>query len=216
MSVELEARVRALEAMLRNLIRVGEVVGVDEAAGAARVRFADAQDLVSHPCRVLTDKSLRDKSQWMPDLGEQVLCLFLAGGLEQGFVVRALYSSADPAPGKPGHIRFVRFEDGTELEYDRQAHTLRADVKGEIEVAAEGNITASTPGLLTLEGGQGIVMRAPALTMQGLGGGCAATLEANLTLRGDLAQEGNASVSGDVTAGGSIMDASGNSNHHSH
>lgn len=216
MSVELEGRVRALEAVLRNLIRVGEVVGVDEAAGTARVRFADAQNLVSHPCRVLTDKSLRDKSQWMPDLGEQVLCLFLAGGLEQGFVVRALYSSADPAPGKPGHIRFVRFEDGTELEYDRQAHKLRADVKGEIEAKAQGNITASTPQLLTLEGGQGIVLRTPALTMQGLGGGCSAVLEANLSLRGDLAQEGGMNVSGNVTAGGTIMDGGGNSNHHSH
>jgi phage baseplate assembly protein V len=217
MNADLEARVRKLESVLRNLCRAGEVVAVDEQAGTARVQFADAQGLVSHPCRVLVDKSLRDKSQWMPDLGEQVLCLFLAGGLEQGFIIRAIYSKADPAPGKAPHVRFVRFEDGTELEYDREAHLLRADVKGAAEVKAEEGVTATTPKLLTLEGGQGVVIRTPSLTMQGLsGGGCAAVLEADLTLRGDLSQQGSTSVSGDVTASGSIMDGGGNSNHHSH
>lgn len=217
MIAALEARVRALEAILRNLVRVGEVVAVDEQSGTARVRFADAQGLVSHPCRVLVDKSLRDKSQWMPDLGEQVLCLFLAGGLEQGFVIRALYSKADPAPGKPPHVRYVRFEDGTELEYDREAHLLRADVKGAVEVTAEEGVSATTPKLLTLEGGQGIVMRAPSLIMQGVaGGGCAAVLAADLTLNGDLTQQGSMMISGDITAAGAITDAGGNTNHHSH
>lgn len=217
MNADLEARVRKLESLLRNLIRVGDVVAVDEQAGTARVQFADTQGLVSHPCRVLVDKSLRDKCQWMPDMGEQVLCLFLAGGLEQGFVIRALYSKADPAPGKPSHVRFVRFEDGTELEYDREAHLLRADVKGAVEVAAEEGISAATPKLLTLEGGQGIVMRTPSLVMQGLaGGGCAAVLEADLSLGGDLSQQGSMTISGNVTAAGTITDAGGNTNHHSH
>ncbi len=216
MSTDLELRVKALEAMVRHLIRTGEVVGVDEAAGTARVRFADAQDLVSHPLRVLADKSLRDKSQWMPDLGEQVLCLFLPTGLEQGFVVRAVYSSADPAPGKPSHVRYVRFEDGTELEYDRRAHQLRADVKGEVDIKAEGDMRLATDQTLTMEAAAGIVMRTPSLAMQGLGGACAATLEASFLLRGDLTQEGSQNISGSVAASGSIMDGSGNSNHHSH
>ncbi len=216
MSADLELRVKALEAMVRHLIRTGEVVGVDEAAGTARVRFADAQDLVSHPLRVLVDKSLRDQSQWMPDLGEQVLCLFLPTGLEQGFVVRAVYSSADPAPGKAGHIRFVRFEDGTELEYDRQAHRLRADVKGAVDLNAEGDVHLATEQILTMEAAGGIVMRTPSLAMQGLGGACSATLEASFLLRGDLTQEGSQSVSGNISAGGTVMDGAGNSNHHSH
>ena len=75
----------------------------------------------------------------MPDVGEHVLCAFLPIGVEQGFVLGALFSRADATPVADQDKRHVEFEDGTWLQYDRKAHTLSGVIKsGSVKLCIEG------------------------------------------------------------------------------
>ncbi|MCM3011385.1 phage baseplate assembly protein V, partial [Bacillus subtilis] len=108
----------------------------------------------------------------------------------------------------------VRFDDGAEMEYDRASHQLTVkggiqkvvvEVGADILLKAGAKVTVDVPetevtgnllvkGKLTYQGG-----------MAGSGGGGAAA-----------AITGNVQVTGNIDATGTIMDAGGNSNHHSH
>jgi phage baseplate assembly protein V len=137
----LERRIKALEGNLGAVLRFGAVTETDESAGSARVRIFDADNLVTMPLRVLQRRTLKDQHQELPDIGEHVACLFAGQGYEQGVVLGAVYSAKDPSPGKPPHVWYRRFEDGTELEYDREEHRLRISVNGDIIIKAGGLIT---------------------------------------------------------------------------
>lgn len=113
-------------------VRVGVVSSLNPKNGTVRVEFSDADHdgtaLVSDELPVLTRKSLKDKSYWMPDVGEHVLCQFLPFGLRQGFVVSAFYSGADEVPVADPDVRHVIFKDGSWFQYDRKKHLLSGHV----------------------------------------------------------------------------------------
>ena len=118
------------------------------------------------------------------------------------------------APVASGDKHHVRFDDGAEMEYDRASHQLTVkggiqkvvvEVGADILLKAGAKVTIDVPetevtgnllvkGKLTYQGG-----------MAGSGGSGAAA-----------AITGNVQVIGDIDATGTIMDAGGNSNHHSH
>lgn len=175
--VELERRLARLEANRGASLRFGEVVSVSP-GGFARVRLPDGDGMVSAPLRIVQRRTLKDKDQCFPDVGEHVACLFAGQGMEQGLILGAVYSTADPAAGQDAHMGYYQYEDGTILSYDRNAHKLVANVQGEVEVKAtktatveaEEGITATTPRQLVLEGGAGVVMRGPTLSFEGAWG----------------------------------------------
>lgn len=234
----LERRIKALENNRGAILRWCSVVEVDEKAGTARVKIPDANGIVSMPLRVLQQRTLKDQHQEMPDLHEHVACLFAGQGFEQGIVLGAVYSSQDGSPGKPPHVWYRKFEDETELEYDRETHRLTGTVKGWVDMKVERDVTLmveqkvildakddvliKSGKTITLEGAVSIVLRTPSLIIQGISGACNAIMTAafnligKLTHQGDYDQTGSHSLSGDVHAGGSVIDGGGNTNHHSH
>ncbi len=235
---KLERRLRALEANKGATLRFCEVTAVDEAAGSARVRIPDGEGMVTQPLRVLQQRTLKDQHQELPDIGEHVACLFTGQGFEQGLVLGAVYSSKEPAPGRPPHAWYRKFQDGTELQYDREEHMLSGTVKGEVDLTVEkdvklivqqkvtldakDDVLIKSGKTITLEGATSIVLRTPSLVMQGISGTCKAAITAALNLvgalthEGDYDQTGSHKLSGNVDAGGSVTDAAGNTNHHSH
>ena len=76
-----------LESLVANLIRIGEVTSINPEAFTARVRFEDRDNVESYDLRILVRGSLKDKFFHMPDVGENVLCLFLPSGVEAGFIL---------------------------------------------------------------------------------------------------------------------------------
>lgn len=192
-------------------LRFGTVSAVDEQTMRVRVRLPDLDNLRTDWLPVLTRKSLRDKDYWLPDVGEHVALLLDANG-DDGVVLGAIFSEADAVPVASRDKWHLRFDDGTTLDYDRQAHQLTVNCVGGITVVAAGHVLVQAPsvtldtpittctgdvlveGKLTYQGG-----------MAGSGGGGAAAV-----ITGDVQVEGN------VDATGSIMDGGGNSNHHSH
>ena len=65
-----------------------------------------------------------------------------AGSLGAVFL-RGIYSDSLAAPDSGEHTHLVRFQDGTEIRYDDEAHALQATVAsgGTVEVTAAGGVT---------------------------------------------------------------------------
>lgn len=85
-----------IESLLKELIKVGRVSSLSEQS--ARVVFPDRDDVVSYDLPVLQHGAMRTQGHWMPEVGEQVLCLFLPNGIESGFVLGSFYSDTQPGP----------------------------------------------------------------------------------------------------------------------
>ena len=83
---------------IKRLIRVGTVSSVNAAAGTVRVAFAAQDDMVTYELPVITRGSKNNKDYWLPDVDEQVLCLFLPNtsgrGVCDGFVMRRWKTAA--------------------------------------------------------------------------------------------------------------------------
>ncbi|MDR0476764.1 MAG: phage baseplate assembly protein V [Desulfobulbaceae bacterium] len=136
----LHRRLKALESNRGAVLRFGTVTEVDEKAGAARVKIDDAGGTVTAPLRVMQRRALKDQEQSLPDIGEHVACLFSGQGFEQGLIIGAHYSDKNPSPARPAHVWYYKFEDNTEIEYDRQEHRLTMNISGDIIIKARGTI----------------------------------------------------------------------------
>lgn len=227
----LEKRLAALESRLEQVARVGIVVTTYPERATVRIRLGDADGLTSYELPVLFRKTQDDKEYQLPDIGEQVLAVFLPGGLEQGFVIGAFYSRADLVPVASQDKWHKRFKDGTWLEYDRASHSLTADVKGSVEVKvattamvdAGGDLTAKTAAAALVEAATTLRLRAPNVIIEGnlsttgFGGGAGInTVTGSMAVTAEISTEATIHADGSITSGGSITDAGGNTNHHSH
>lgn len=127
-----------MDAVLKNMVRVGRVSS--RGTGTVRVVFGDRQNMVSYDLSVIVQQSQDNKDWWMPDVGEQVVCLFLPNGNAQGFVLGSFYSDVDMPPVSDPNKRHIRFEDGTSVEYDRSTHTMTIECQGPVNITAAGNV----------------------------------------------------------------------------
>jgi phage baseplate assembly protein V len=141
---------------------VGIVTQLDPATPRVRVRFPDRQNMQIW-LGMLMPKSQNDKAFWMPDLGEQVVCI-LDPSSEEGEVLGARYSTVDtPPPGMTADKLHWTAKDGAIFEYDRSSHalainlpngatvtvsangaTLQIDASGNVNVTAAGDIKVKT------------------------------------------------------------------------
>lgn len=186
-------------------LKYGIVTALDATTHRVRVRLPDLDDLETAWLPVLTLRTHRDRFERLPDVGEHVAVLLDARG-EDGLVLGAIFSARDPSPGGSSDITAARFADGGLIQYDRASGTLTVIATGPVVVQAGGPVTVTAPS---------VTIDAPQVTVTGHltvgngiavsgGGGSAATIS------------GNVAVEGSISASGSIMDAGGNSNHHSH
>ena len=166
------------------IVRVGYVVGRQPEKMRVRVELPDTvtSPLVTAWLPVLCRRACEDMAYDLPDIGDQVLCIFLPIGLEQGFVAGSMFGKQSPPVASPDKCHRT-FKDGTFIEYDRGEHKLTADVKGDVVITATGSVTV-TGKTIQLNGQSFITMAAP-----------------NITLQGNVSVEGDTSVTGDVSAG---------------
>jgi len=110
-------------ASLNPTFRVGIVQQQDTARAKVRVVFPDYDEVISWWLPVIFFKTQDDKAYWMPDIGEQVVCLMDLRD-EAGAVLGAIYSEADVPPVNSADKFYLGFKDGARFEYDRVAHVL--------------------------------------------------------------------------------------------
>jgi phage baseplate assembly protein V len=162
-----------------NLCRVGKVSKINGANGTVQVAFSDKDNLVSHELPVLFRKTKNDKDYWMPDVGEHVLCLFLASGLEQGFVVGAFYSATDAPPTTDPEKTVLQWKDGTKIEVDRKNKEIKINAAGKININVEGDTNLvckgktmiDSTGEATVKSAAKVIIDAPLAEIAGATGG---------------------------------------------
>lgn len=191
----LEHRVAALEASQTASLRFGRVTGVE--GGKSRVQFKDGQGMNSFLLSSVQKRVLKDQDIKMPDIGEPVACLFAGNGCEQGVVLGAYYNGNEQDPQKPQSIDYHKYEDGTELWYDREEHKLVAKVQGDCEIECEKTIKASCKEEAEIKSEKKITLEAPQIVLKG-----SLTMESYSGAGGEgiLEIKGNVDVKGDVVA----------------
>lgn len=122
------------------------------------------------------------------EVNEHVVCL-MDKYAEEGVCIGAIYNEVDtPDPGEAAGKFRKLFSDGTLIEYDKNAHKLTVDVKGQLEAIATGDVTIDTQTNLKGTAAIKATIEAPAIALTG-----------NVVVSGSLEA---AAIS--VAAGGSI------------
>lgn len=158
---------------LSQIVRVGMVTARDPGTMRLQVQCPDTVSgaLVTEWLQTLTPRAKEDAQYDLPDVGDQVLCLFLPHGLEQGFVLGCMYASATTGapPVSDGDKWHRTFKDGTTLEYDRNTNTLAAKIAGSgvVNLEAEGPVNVKAKGPISLESSETITLKAPSIVMKG-------------------------------------------------
>lgn len=187
--------------LMAQIIRVGFVNARQPEKMRVKVTITDTttSELVTDWLPVLCPRANQDMQYDLPDEGDQVLCLFLPYGLEQGFVIGAMYGKQQP-PVQSGDKWHRVFKDGTILEYDREEHKLTANVQGDVEITAtgnldakvQGNVSSQSQGPTSVSSSQQLSLDAPQMNMGGGGGGAtSASMQGTIRItNGDIVVEG--------------------------
>lgn len=173
-------------------LEYGDVSAVDYLTCRIRVRLDDRDGVESYWLNVPQRNSQGTKRRpLMPEIGEQVAVLLDSDGVG-GVYLGGIYSTVEPPPVVDEDTDYVRYSDGTVVSYDRAAGVMTLDSVGALLVKCASDVT--------LESGQPVVVKAPAASL----------VIPQVTL------DGNLQVNGNINVTGAVMDAGGNSNHHSH
>ena len=124
-------------------LRLGIVKDQDPSLGRLRVAFNEYDHMLSYWLPVVVPKAQNDKAYWLPDIGEQVVCLMDERD-EAGVVLGAIYSQADPTPVQSADKVHVGFKDGTAMEYDRAAHVLALNFQDSTAIKYDAGAHALT------------------------------------------------------------------------
>ena len=105
---------------LDQLIRIGKITSVDEKKHTARVQFTDRDKMVSWDLPVLVPSTVDPQDYCLPVENTDVVRVFLPNGQQQGFVIGAFYTDANPPPITDRKKYLRKFKDGTEIEADKE------------------------------------------------------------------------------------------------
>jgi phage baseplate assembly protein V len=124
------------ERALRGMVRAGTVSSVNPANSTARVEFDDKDGTVSPELHIIHRGSGANKDYWLPDVGEQVVCLFANNdkNFSTGWILGTYFTEKQPPQVNDQNIRRLDFSDGTFMEYNRSTGALTINVVGEIKI----------------------------------------------------------------------------------
>ena len=125
--------------MATNQIRVGYVSVTYPETHRCRVMFPDNDNLVSGELRILNRGGLKNKDYWMPDVGDEVVCIFPEndGNFSDGYVAGCLFNEKSP-PNEQSQDKFrTDFEGGSYIEFDRKSGNLTIHCTGNIKLVGK-------------------------------------------------------------------------------
>lgn len=188
---------------VNDLIRIGEVTAIDVANVTCRVTFDDDDGITSFDLPVIQRNTLKNHDYAMPDIGEDVICIFLGSGMEEGFVLGSIYAGEVTPPESNGDKRTVVFADDTRVSYDRAAHELTITIGSTSIVANRQDVSVDTPANINLKAGAKVDVTAPLIQLNGAivtnseSGG-----SGTVSMRGNVSVDGNINTTGDNVASG--------------
>lgn len=187
-----------INALIRQLIRVGIVSSVNPQNCTAKVLFEDQDEAVSYDLFVINHNTQDNQDYWLPDVNEAVLCLFLPIGIETGFILGSYYSEVDKPANTDPDVRSIRFKDGTVIQYNRETHKLTADCVGDVEVICKKATIKAENQILFNVGGTTVIIDGAGLYINN-----------KINTTDDIHSDKNIVTAGNVTAGGQMTDRTG-------
>lgn len=109
---------------LEDMIKVGIINEIDLKKSLYRVKFEQDEDVKSYWFQPIYPSTQNDKTYYQYSLGEQVLVLTLYEGNQDGYIIGSMYSDKDKPPRVAEGIRYIQFEDGSYLQYDKNKKSL--------------------------------------------------------------------------------------------
>lgn len=164
--------------ILQRCIRVGVVSQIDINNHTVRVDFEE-DGATSYDLPVLALNTRLNKDYNLPDIGEDVLCLFLPGGQENGFVIGSFFAGEVTPPITNSNVRMVKFSDDTKVKYNRESHDLDIEIEGTHIHADREKVNVTTVQEVNIN-----------------------TINANITTSGNITMQSGGDTS--ITAGGTI------------
>ncbi len=142
-----------LNRLIQNLLRLGTIAQVDHAARKVRVQSGD---LLTEWLPMPADIG-RNYKRWRPlRTGTQVLIACIGGDPAQAVIVQILYTDALNSPSTDPDVDLIQFDDGSYIEHNHSANTLKLHSAGEMTLSAtQLNIEApvtQTGGDMTSDG----------------------------------------------------------------
>lgn len=187
----LEKDMTDAERRISNLITMGQVVALDTTRARVKIK---AGPITTGWLPFATHRAGEDRSWHPPEPGEQVVLVAPGGDLNQAVVIGSVYRADHPAPADSADISRTLFKDGAFIEYDRLQH------RWQLFVPAGGHICCEIGETVWELRADGATLTTPSLQIH--------AAESTFV--------GNVQIQGNLNASGAIMDAGGNSNHHSH
>jgi phage baseplate assembly protein V len=198
-----------LQRQLANVVRVGRIVELDEAAARVKVTTGG---LITDWLPWGAARAGTTRSTSMPSVGEQVVLFSPFGDTAQAVVGFSLYQDNHPAASTSKDKDVTIYPDGSVVEYDSASNTLT------VTVAAAGNVVinckvatvnAQTSATInttdaTVNASASVTLNTPETTCTG-----------NLTVAGAIAYgqgmtgTGGATINGDFAAQGGAFSHNG-------
>ena len=121
---------------LRGMLRTGTVSAVYPKTDTVRVVFDDKDETTSPELHVLHRFSGKNKDYWMPDIGDQVLCIFNNNdkNFSTGWVLGSYFTERQPPQVDSADIMRMDFADGSFVEVNRAAGSLKINFTGPITI----------------------------------------------------------------------------------
>jgi phage baseplate assembly protein V len=144
-------------------------------------------------------------TEWDPfEAGEQVLVVCPYGDTSQGVIVCAVNQANFPPPSGVAGVWRKQFQDGTFLQYDRNAHVLTVDATASSGTVIVNCQTATTNcQTATVNGTESVTLNTPDTHCTGnLQVDGNATINGNTNVQESLAVVGNANIEGGANVSG--------------
>jgi phage baseplate assembly protein V len=153
-----------LQRQLANVIRVGRVVELDEAAARVKVTTGGLTTawLPWGAARAGTTRSTS-----MPSVGEQVVLFSPFGDTAQAVVGFSLYQDDHPAASTSKDKQATIYPDGSTVEYDSASNTLTVTVAGAGNVVVNCKAANVTTETATVTASASVTLDTPQTTCTG-------------------------------------------------
>lgn len=112
---------------LENLVRIGTVVEVDTKQNPPVCRVQTGE-ITTDWRPWVAQRAGSARKWWAPTKDEQVILVSPSGDLASAMVFCSLYSAQNPPPDDHETRDRTIYPDGTVIEYDPEAHQLKADL----------------------------------------------------------------------------------------
>nr|BDD47397.1 hypothetical protein 8 [bacterium] len=134
------------------MYKIGIVQKIDTKTWKVIVKF-NPKDEITYTMDILQKFTKVNRTFWLPDIGEQVVCL-MDERMQSGVILGSLFATegdkSDIAAMKKklpegaaisSDLYYQSFSDGTCIMYDRKKKKLTIEVKGTVEETFEGEVT---------------------------------------------------------------------------